>query len=116
MMARQVMEGRKILTGCVDLMLIVAIVPPKTWATWKREAALDHRIEPTGKPDLSNLLKAAEDACTGVVFLDDAQIVNEQQMKCYQEYPYVNIRVQPRNTFPAQIKRKSDLNHQGAGE
>ncbi len=116
MMARQAMEGRKILTGCVQVQVFISIVPPKSWPAWKLEAALDHRIEPSGTPDLSNLVKAAEDACSGVVFLDDAQIVCGRQNEIYSEEPWVHIRVIPRNTSPATIKRRSDLKQQGAGK
>lgn len=109
MVARQVMARRQLLTGCLALAVNVSFVPPTTWAKWKRQAALDGLIEHTGKPDLSNILKAAEDALTGVVFLDDAQVVSIEAAKLYAGSPRVWIQVTPQQSSPSQITRKSDL-------
>jgi hypothetical protein len=43
--------------------------------------ALDRR--PTTRPDALKLARAAEDALTGIVYADDAQIVDERQHKVY---------------------------------
>ena len=39
--------------------------------------------EPTGKPDLDNLLKAVKDACNGVIWWDDSQVTSCHAVKCY---------------------------------
>ena len=52
------------------------------------------------KPDTSKLLRAAEDALTGVAYLDDAQIVELLATKSYAPVnhpPYVDIRVEATN-------------------
>jgi Holliday junction resolvase RusA-like endonuclease len=38
---------------------------------------------PTSKPDATKLLRAVEDALTGVVYRDDAQVVEQQVVKVY---------------------------------
>lgn len=114
--ARQAMVGRPLMEGCLELRIIVFLLPPKSWPAWKRKAAMDMKIEPTTTPDLSNYVKGAEDAFNGIVWRDDAQIVNAWQLKRYSATPSIWMEITPRNTSPAQIKRKSDLNHQGAGE
>jgi Holliday junction resolvase RusA-like endonuclease len=38
---------------------------------------------PTGKPDVLKLSRAVEDAMTGIVYVDDAQIVGEHIQKFY---------------------------------
>lgn len=107
--ARLVMGPRTPFKGCLLLDLKSFIVPPTGWAAWKIEAAIAGLIRPTSKPDVSNLLKAAEDALNGVVWIDDAQIVNAGASKHYAEQPEVQIVVTSIDAMPAQIKRKADL-------
>lgn len=38
---------------------------------------------PTGKPDALKLARAVEDALTGICYVDDAQIINEEISKSY---------------------------------
>jgi Holliday junction resolvase RusA-like endonuclease len=49
---------------------------------------------PERRPDLSNMLKAIEDALNGVVFRDDSQIVRMELAKDYGPAPGVVIRVE----------------------
>lgn len=52
---------------------------------------------PAKKPDVLKLARAVEDALTGVVYNDDAQIVSEYLEKQYGEPERVEIAVQPMN-------------------
>ena len=54
--------------------------PPK-----KRSAAWLNITRPTKRPDLDNYMKLALDACTGVVYGDDSQIVKLSGSKWYGE-------------------------------
>lgn len=58
---------------------------PKSWPAAKKALAKNGQIWPTGKPDLSNLLKSIEDACNGILFNDDSQVVNFVALKAYGE-------------------------------
>lgn len=49
---------------------------------------------PIKRPDLSNMLKAIEDALTGVVYRDDAQIVELSVTKRFGPTPGVAVRVE----------------------
>ncbi|MCT1176772.1 RusA family crossover junction endodeoxyribonuclease [Pediococcus pentosaceus] len=49
---------------------------------------------PTMKPDIDNLFKAVTDACTGVIWHDDNQIVSTKSDKFYSEEPRVEIYVE----------------------
>ncbi|MEH1647567.1 RusA family crossover junction endodeoxyribonuclease [Pediococcus pentosaceus] len=49
---------------------------------------------PTMKPDIDNLFKAVTDACTGIVWKDDNQIVSTKSDKFYSEEPRVEIYVE----------------------
>jgi len=45
-----------------------------------------HKPAPTGKPDLSNLLKMIEDALTGTVWADDDQVIEISGFKTYVDW------------------------------
>ena len=62
---------------------------PKSWPKWKKEAAKEQDIWPTGKPDLTNLIKNIEDCLVRLGFCrDDSQIVvYDQPLKAYSENP-----------------------------
>lgn len=49
---------------------------------------------PTVKPDLLKLARGVEDALSGVVYRDDAQIVSESLQKAYGEPARVHVRVE----------------------
>jgi len=42
-----------------------------------------NREHPVTKPDIENLAKTVLDACTGVIYDDDSQIVDLSLKKCY---------------------------------
>lgn len=48
---------------------------------------------PTGKPDVLKLARAVEDACTGILWHDDAQIVHEGLSKTYGDPPGIEVAV-----------------------
>lgn len=59
----------------VDLLVEFRFAIPASWPAWKRELAAAGLVHHTRKPDCSNLVKAIEDACNGVLFKDDGQVV-----------------------------------------
>ena len=65
---------------------------PKSWSKNKRETAREGVILPVSKPDIDNLLKAIQDALTGVLWADDAQVVTGIAMKYYDDEPKVSVR------------------------
>jgi Holliday junction resolvase RusA-like endonuclease len=48
---------------------------------------------PAGKPDVLKLARAVEDALTGIIWTDDAQIVTEILLKRYDETPGVSVKI-----------------------
>lgn len=50
-------------------------------------------VYPTVKPDTSKLVRAAEDSLTGIIYIDDAQIVRQFAAKIYGSPPGVRITV-----------------------
>ena len=69
-----------ILTGSVSLVMMFTLVRP-------RSVSAKRRPFPTVKPDLSKLYRGAEDAMTGIVFADDAQVIEALVGKVYGEAP-----------------------------
>lgn len=51
-------------------------------------------IAPTGKPDVLKLARGVEDALSGVVYRDDAQIVDETLYDRYGATPGVSVSIQ----------------------
>lgn len=55
------------------------------------------------KPDLSKLLRAAEDSMTGVVYVDDSQIIEAHIFKAYGN-PRAEIRVEEAGMLTSPLK------------
>jgi len=66
---------------------------PPSWSAHKRQQAVSQSLRPTGKPDCDNLLKAAADGLNGVLYRDDAQLVETSIVKAYHESPALIIEV-----------------------
>jgi len=72
-------------TGAAVHLIVEAVLPiPASWSKSKRTAALLGGIRPKGKPDLSNIVKAIEDGCNGVIYMDDSQICSMTALKRYE--------------------------------
>ena len=55
---------------------LVAFMPiPHSKALWWKALARQGKIQPTVKPDLSNIFKLIEDVANGIIWKDDSQIV-----------------------------------------
>ena len=61
-------------TGAVLLSLRIYRAIPKSMSKKKREAALEGKLRPTTKPDVSNVLKGVEDALKGVWYAERPRI------------------------------------------
>ncbi len=94
-----------LITGPVFLKLIFYMPVPMSMPKKKRIAALfGYRVErfifrlvnlwPTKKPDLSNTLKAVEDACNKVIWHDDSQICAMHIYKYYSENPRTEVYIE----------------------
>ena len=81
------------LDGAVTLYVQIYRSVPKSWSKKKREAAIAGVIQPTTKPDVSNVVKGIEDALNGIWYKDDSQIVHEYSMKQYAREPGVIVKM-----------------------
>ena len=81
--AKRAMLGHKPLDGPLVLVIMVFAPVPKSFSRAKREAALQVKILPVSRPDWNNYGKLISDACNGIVWKDDAQVVDARVVKRY---------------------------------
>lgn len=90
--AGEAMNGAELFDGALELSVIFTVPRPKSHygARGLRPSAPSH---PTVRPDVTKLLRAVEDACTGIVWRDDAQIVAQHAYKTYGAPAHVDVEV-----------------------
>ena len=78
---------------CVDLVFYLGI--PLSWTKQKKLRAIQGQIRPTSKKtgDADNLCKSVTDAISGLVYIDDSQIVNLGVSKYYSETPRCVLKI-----------------------
>ena len=93
--AAEAMDGRPLFEGPLDVWLVFYRPRPRGHYTGKGELSAGGRraLVPTTKPDVLKLARGVEDALTGIVWRDDAQIVDELLTKRYGEPARVEVRV-----------------------
>ena len=84
-------ESGSLLTGPLEAVLEMRIPIPASWSKAHKAAALAGTELPTSKPDIDNVAKAILDACNGVVFRDDAQVVMLVATKAFSDAPGVRV-------------------------
>ena len=62
-----------------------------SWTKAKKRQAENDELLPTSKPDIDNVAKLALDAMNGIVYADDAQIVEMRTVKRYDRLPRVDV-------------------------
>lgn len=85
--ARLAMAGAAPLAGPVHLSIALIVEVPASWSKKRRALALSGDVRATKRPDIDNFCKGIFDGCNGIVFLDDAQIVEIAMRKDYGEIP-----------------------------
>ncbi|WP_313429611.1 RusA family crossover junction endodeoxyribonuclease [Siminovitchia terrae] len=83
-----------LLTGAIKVRLVIYRETLKSFSKRKRELAESGLLRPVTKPDLDNHAKSVLDACNGIIYKDDSQIVDLSVSKFYSENPRVEIRVE----------------------
>ena len=83
--------AHQLLDGPLEAVLEMRFPAPASWSKAKRARALAGAEWHTSKPDADNVAKAILDACNGVVFRDDSQIVMLTATKQFSETPGVRV-------------------------
>jgi len=86
------MAGRKPLEGPVFVSVRAFFEIAKSWPKKNRALALSGYLRPTKKPDWDNLAKVL-DAFSGIVWLDDTQVVDGRVTKEYSTTPRLVVEV-----------------------
>ena len=102
--AQLAMDGRPPISVPVRAEIVIDLVPPASWSTKRREAALRGDIRPTSRPDCDNYCKSAMDAINNIVVSDDSMIVDLVVSKRYATIPQLTITVTPMPGLTAQGK------------
>lgn len=91
--AAEAMKGRSPTDKPVALYVRAYLAIGASWSKKRQQAALQGLEYPTKKPDLDNIIKAIKDGCNGVVWKDDAQVVDSGASKRWTDRPHVEVRI-----------------------
>lgn len=92
--AQAVMVGREPLTGPLVVVVYAFMPIPASWPKGRQREARQRLIRPQTKPDWDNIGKVC-DALNGIVWGDDACVVDGSVRKFYAEVPELVITVEP---------------------
>lgn len=81
------------LEGPLTIQLTAWMMIPKSTSKKKMKLMEERVIRPTKKPDMSNILKSAEDALNTLAYHDDSQIVTGIIHKFYSTRPRLEIEI-----------------------
>ncbi len=104
--ARQAVAGAPVLEGPLDLDVVFVVARPKGhYGTGRnlRQIRASAPALPTVKPDVTKLLRAVEDALTGVIYRDDAQIVKQHAEKHYGWPERAEVTIRPLTREQARV-------------
>lgn len=80
-------------SGPVKVTLDIVMPIPASWSKIRRAYALSGMVCPTVKPDIDNVEKAIFDGLNGVIWKDDAQVVEVTKRKRYGLEPKVVVTI-----------------------
>jgi len=93
-LAKTEMLGLPLLDGPIIMRIYAHYGIGASWSKTKKEDAITSKTRPTKKPDLSNVIKAIEDACNGIVYKDDSAIVHLIATKAWSNEPRVEVQIE----------------------
>jgi Holliday junction resolvase RusA-like endonuclease len=101
MAAAEAMSGAIPSIGPIALELVLMLQVPASWSKKKQDKALFGTVCATKKPDADNVLKGIKDGCNGIVWKDDAQVVQISIQKKYSAMPRAIVSVRELPGEPA---------------
>ena len=87
------MDGRQPLDEPLAVEITARFPVPESWSRSRRERALSGETHYVSRPDIDNVAKAILDGANGIVWADDAWIVQLTTLKAYARAPEVEVRV-----------------------
>jgi len=97
-MARMVAPAEPV-EGALRVTMSFYLAMPKAFGKRKQDLAIQGQVRPFKRPDLSNYIKAVEDALDGIIWRDDGQIVEygPRTGKYFSEFPRIEVMVETLN-------------------
>jgi Holliday junction resolvase RusA-like endonuclease len=99
--AAEAMAGREPSERPIAVNVRLLLQIPASWSNKRRAAAAAGSVCATMKPDADNVLKGLKDGCNGIVWRDDAQVVDIHVTKVYSETPRAVVTVRELEGEPA---------------
>ena len=96
-LAMQAMKGREIISAPVIVNLTAIFGVPASWSKKKKADAMLGKSYPAGRCDIDNIAKSVFDACNGVVWMDDKQVIECHLYKKYGDSPLVFMTVEEKS-------------------
>jgi len=91
--AHAAMAGKQVFVDAVACVVELYAPIPQSWSKRRTQEALNGEMLPISKPDIDNVIKGIFDACNGIVWDDDSQVVELHIAKRYSANPRVAIEV-----------------------
>ncbi|MES2349120.1 MAG: RusA family crossover junction endodeoxyribonuclease [Pseudomonadota bacterium] len=91
--AKVAMAGAAPCAMPIEILVELRMQIPVSWSKKKQVAAAAGTVRATKKPDLDNCAKSVLDACNGIVFADDGQVVQLTVRKLYHAVPAVVVAI-----------------------
>lgn len=93
--AHVAMAGLPLFDAPVTVNMRIECQVPASWSQKKQRMALAGEVRPGTKPDADNVIKAIFDGLNGVLWRDDALVVELHMRKLYAATPCVRVEVWP---------------------
>ncbi len=107
--AAQAMQGRDMLQGPLRVTVLAFFEIPSSWPKWKHVQGELENVWHITRPDADNIVKAALDACQGIVFREDSTVCSSSVYKRYSGKPRVEILVVPFDGIHSHSKQEKLL-------
>lgn len=91
--AREAFGDRPLMDGPLRVAFGFFVQRPKSHLNKSGNLRLSAPCKPTTRPDVLKLARAAEDALTGIIWKDDAQITTEVLRKRYADKPGIDVEI-----------------------
>lgn len=100
-LAKSAMAGAGPTDRPVEILVELRMAIPSSWSKKKQVAAAAGQVRATKRPDLDNCVKSVLDACNGIVYGDDGQVVMLTVRKLYHASPAVVVAIRSVDGEPA---------------
>lgn len=91
LMAKAAMGITEPLETPIAAYIYISMPVPQSYSKKRSKDCLDGFERPTKRPDTDNIVKAFLDACNGIVYKDDAQVVSLHATKVFGETASVQV-------------------------